>query len=88
MGEGGVLPPSTAPCPKIKKRQVPKKLGFSKKIVSRNLGVPEVFEGFGGFRKLREACGKNFHLFSCKSTSVVTSYDRKTKNVKATTINM
>ena len=36
-----------------------------------------VFEGVGGFRKLREACGKNFHLISCKSTSVVTIYDKK-----------
>ena len=40
---------------------------------------PEFFEGFGKFRKLREACGNNFHLMSCKSTSVVTSYDQKTK---------
>ena len=52
-----------------------------KKIVSNIFVFPEVFEGFGGFRKLREACGKNFHLISCKSTSVVTSYDQKTKKV-------
>ena len=40
-----------------------------------------MFEIFGGFRKLREACGKNFHPISCKSTSAVTSYDQQTKKV-------
>ena len=57
------------------------RIGFSKKFVSKDCGFPEVFEGFGGFRELREACGKNFHLISCKFTSMVTSYDKKTKNV-------
>ena len=44
-------------------------------------GFPEVFEGFGGFRKLQEACDKNLHIISCKSTSVVTSDDPKNMNV-------
>ena len=67
-----------------------KNIGFFKTFVSKIFGFPEVFEGFGGFRKLREACGKNFHLISCKSTSVVTSYDQKTKTtaIKATTVTM
>ena len=30
------------------------------------------------FKKLREACRKNFHLVAPLKTSVVTSYDQKT----------
>ena len=30
------------------------------------------------FKKLREACRKNFHLVAPPKTSVVTSYDQKT----------
>ena len=60
--------------------KVVKQIGFPKSIVSNKIGFPLVFEGFGALRKLREACGKNFHLISCQSTSVVTSYDQKTKN--------
>ena len=34
-----------------------------------------------GFRQLREACRKNFHLVVPSKTSVVTSYDQKTKKL-------
>ena len=40
-----------------------------------------VFWGFwggpGGFKKLREACRKNFHLVAPFKTSMVPSYDQK-----------
>ena len=49
---------------------------------SLNLGFPQGFGGPGGFRKLREACRKNFHLVVPLVTLGVTSYDRKTKTVK------
>ena len=34
--------------------------------------------GPGGSKKVREACRKNFLLFSCNMDSVVPSYDEKT----------
>ena len=51
---------------------VVKQVDFLKQFVSNRFVFSEVFEGFGWFWKLREACGKNFHLTSCKSTCVVT----------------
>ena len=39
------------------------------------------FWRFGVCRKVREACRKNFHLVAPLITSVVTSYDQKTKKV-------
>ena len=41
------------------------------------MGFSGLEEGPGGFRKLREACRKNFHLVAPPKTSVVTSYDQK-----------
>ena len=43
----------------------------------KHFGSSEAFGGPGGFRKLREACRKNFHLVAHSKTSVVTSYDQK-----------
>ena len=40
-------------------------------------GFPTVWSRFVRFRKLREACTKNFHLVVTSKTSVVTSYDPK-----------
>ena len=45
------------------------------------LGFPEVYVGPERFKKLREACRKNFHLVAPPKTSVVTTYDQKTKKV-------
>ena len=44
--------------------------GFFETFVSKNIVFSLVFEGPGGFRKVREACRKNFFLFSCKSDSM------------------
>ena len=46
---------------------------------------PDVLEGPGGFRKVREADRNNFLDFSSKMHLMVTSYDQKTKKVHATT---
>ena len=56
-------------------------VSLKKKIVSKYFGFPEVVEGFGWFRKLREACRKNFHLVAPLKTGMVTSYDQKKKKV-------
>ena len=40
-----------------------------------------VFGGPGGFRKLREACGNNFHQVSSKSEGLVTSYEEKSEKL-------
>ena len=55
---------------------------------SQKFGLSEVFLGPGGFKKLRETCTNFFHLVAPPKTSVVTSYDQKTKKLttkKATT---
>ena len=52
-----------------------------KNFDSKKLGLPELYEVPGGFRKIREACRKNFHLVAPLKTSVVTSYDQKNKKV-------
>ena len=49
------------------------KFNFSKFFLATN--GPECFE------KFREACRKNFHPVAPLKTSVVTSYDQKTKKV-------
>ena len=48
-------------------------------FVFKQLGFPEVYVGPAGFRKVRQACRKNFVLFSCNMDSVVPCYDEKTK---------
>ena len=40
-----------------------------------------VLEVPGGFKQLREASRKNFHLVAPLKTAVVTSYDQNTKKV-------
>ena len=75
----------------LKTMIVVKQIGFSKQIVSKQIGFPEVFEGPGRFKKLREACRIHFHLVAPLKTVMVTSYDRKNKKLttkKATTISM
>ena len=52
-----------------------------KHLFSEQLGFSCFYQGPGGFRKLREACRKNFHLVAPPKTSVVTIYDQKTKKV-------
>ena len=44
-------------------------------LVSKFWSFPSILGGPGRFRKLREACRKNFHLVAPLKTSVVTSYD-------------
>ena len=39
----------------------------------------EVFGRFRGYRKVREACRKNFHLVAPLKTSVARFYDKKNK---------
>ena len=48
-------------------------------FVSKTICFSKVFGGPGGFKKLREASTKNFHLISCKLDLMVPSYDQKTK---------
>ena len=48
---------------------------------SKKLGLPEVYEVTGGFRKIREACRKNFHLVAPLITSVARFYDQNNKQV-------
>ena len=55
--------------------------GFSNFFGPENLGFLQVFGGPGGFRKLREACRKNFHLVAPKKNGVVPSYDQKPKKL-------
>ena len=50
---------------------------FSKKNVVKRISFSEVFEGLGRFKKVREACRNNFHLFSSKSELMVPSYDQR-----------
>ena len=52
-----------------------------KDVDSKKLGLPEVYVDPERFRKVREACRKHFRIISCKITSMVTSYDQKTKKV-------
>ena len=47
----------------------------------------EVFGRFRGYRKVREACRKNFHLVAPLKTSVARFYDKKTKKVHEYLIN-
>ena len=47
------------------------------KIGSEKLGFWEVFQGPGGFRRVREACRIHFHLSWYLSDSTVPSYDQK-----------
>ena len=54
--------------------------GF-KTFWSLNFGFPEVLEGPGSFRRVREAETKNLHQFSPKMLQRIPSYDRKTKKV-------
>ena len=50
-------------------------------FVSNMLRVFEVFGRFRGYRKVREACRKNFHLVAPLKTSVARFYDQKTQKV-------
>ena len=62
---------------------------FFQNVVSKKLGLPEVYVGPERFKKFREACRNNFHLISCNMDSVVTSYDQKSKkltSIKLTSI--
>ena len=60
-------------------------LQASRTVLSRpnlkKIGLPEVYLDPGRFKKLREACRNNFHLFSCKLDLMVPSYDQKIKNL-------
>ena len=47
----------------------------------KSVGFPEAFGGPGGFKKLREACRKNFHLVAPLKNSVVTNYDQKNDKI-------
>ena len=51
-------------------------LFYFEKCDSKKLGLPGVYLGPRGFRKVREACRNNFHLISCNMDSVVKSYDQ------------
>ena len=52
---------------------------FSIDITAMILLTVLFVSGVGGFRKLREACRRNFHLVAPLKTSVVTTYDQQTK---------
>ena len=54
---------------------------FFKMLFSLKLGFSGFWEVPGRFKKLREACSKNFHLVAPSKTSVVTSYDQKTSEL-------
>ena len=49
------------------------------KFRSVNFGFPAVWSWKFWFRKVREVCRKIFHLVAPLKTSMVTSYDQKTK---------
>ena len=50
---------------------------FFRNFKSKKLGLPEFFGGIERFRKVRDACAKNFHLFSWDLALRVKSYDQK-----------
>ena len=50
-------------------------------VIAHAFVLARVLEGFGGARKLREACRKNFHPVAPLKTSVMLSYDLKIKKV-------
>ena len=54
---------------------------FSKNFGLKNFGFTEVFGGPEGFRKLREACRKNFHQVSSKSELVRPTNKEKDKKI-------
>ena len=60
---------------------------FLSKFWSLNFGFPLVLGGFGGYRRLREACRKHFHQMAPLLALGITSYDRKTKKVNEYLIN-
>ena len=55
--------------------------GGPRKFQTLFFGFPQVFLLPSGFKRLREACRKNFHQFSSKTLREIRSYDPKTQKV-------
>ena len=56
-------------------------VNFFKCELSLKLLFSGLYEGSGGYRKLGEACSKNFHLVAPLKTGTVTSYNQKAKEL-------